>query len=372
MRTLLYCAIVILFGFLVSAWPQAARASDHADPMKLEDLEAGLTGLFAFPDGDRLVIILATRRNLTRPGPYNLEPFEFTVHMDLHSRVSYKNPETLARYGGEVVEPTGISADATLRMRLDNNGSLRSFDTTGLHRPERIRTWSGVRDDPFIFPRFFGSNVIAMVVAIPFDAFPGGQQDWLLWATTTRVRDGSQIDHVGRASRTQLARFDFLNTLPPAKHVAAIHRKYDKGNRLHEWLTRVLVPVAGLYEYVLEIRHYDLQPDVMVYTTRRPPGYPNGRRLTDDIVGRVCAQGDCILQELAFAESRMWPRPTVNDKPFLAGFPYLAEPWPDKPGAAGGGGGSGGRTIVWAGLIFLLALFTLWRWRVRLRKKQQT
>jgi hypothetical protein len=39
------------------------------------------------------------------------------------------------------------------------------------------------------------------------------------------------------------------------------------------------------------------------------------------------------LQELSFIEGG-YPRATTNDKPFLDDWPYLAEPWPEKPEAA--------------------------------------
>ncbi len=68
----------------------------------------------------------------------------------------------------------------------------------------------------------------------------------------------------------------------------------------------------------------------MIFTTRFPPGYPNGRMLTDDVNAITCTTGDCLLQELSFIEGD-WPRATVNDKPFLADGPYLAEPWLDRP-----------------------------------------
>ncbi len=74
----------------------------------------------------------------------------------------------------------------------------------------------------------------------------------------------------------------------------------------------------------------DLHSDVMIFTTRFPPGYPNGRMLTDDVNAITCTTGDCLLQELSFIEGD-WPRATVNDKPFLADGPYLAEPWLDRP-----------------------------------------
>jgi hypothetical protein len=70
----------------------------------------------------------------------------------------------------------------------------------------------------------------------------------------------------------------------------------------------------------------------MIFTNRFPPGFPNGRRLEDDVNAIVCTTGDCLLQELSFIEAKepKWPRATVNDKPFLNDWPYLAEPWPDR------------------------------------------
>jgi hypothetical protein len=93
---------------------------------------------------------------------------------------------------------------------------------------------------------------------------------------------------------------------------------------------RQTAPLGGLLEYVFNIRPYDLVPDVMIYTTRVPEGFPNGRRLEDDVAGLTCSVGDCVLQEIAFIEGG-WPRETINDKPFLDDFPYLAETWPDSP-----------------------------------------
>jgi hypothetical protein len=96
------------------------------------------------------------------------------------------------------------------------------------------------------------------------------------------------------------------------------------GNK--EWWSQA---VAGLLEFTLQLRKYDLAPDVMIYTDRYPVGFPNGRLLTDDVNAIVCTTGDCLLQELSFIEGD-WPRATANDKPFLADWPYVAEPWPDR------------------------------------------
>ena len=88
--------------------------------------------------------------------------------------------------------------------------------------------------------------------------------------------------------------------------------------------------VADLIQPTFQIRKYDLVPDVMIYADRFPAGYPNGRLLTDDVVAQTCAFGDCLLQEISYIEGG-WPRATTNDRPFLDDWPYLAEPWPERP-----------------------------------------
>ena len=323
-------ANILSLGLTLLLLPAAIHSSDHVDPVKLKEPESNLTGLFAFPEGDQMVVILDIRRSLTAPPPYQLEPFEYTIHMDLHSQVTYDSAEDRARYGGTIPHPEGIGSDVTMKFRLNNDVTLKEKSFEGLKNPDSIRLWTGVRDDPFIFPRFFNVNVITIALSIPFSAFPEGQQDWVLWATSSRVEDGTQIDHVGRSNRTQLARFDFLNTLPPNQHVAAIKEKNDSRERIRKFLMDCFPPLVGLYQLNFTIRHYDFVPDVMIFTNRYPPGFPNGRRLTDDVALLTCLQGDCPLNELSYTDSKQWPRATTNDKPLLNEFPYLAEPWPAK------------------------------------------
>ena len=322
--------LVLALVAVVAIAPGAARASDHADPIVAPDLTPGLTGLFLFPDGDRMVFVLGTHRALSVAGPYNLEPYEFAIHVDLDSRISFTDAEDRARYGGTVVDPTAISPEVTLAFRLNDDATLHEQRFEGLRSTDDIQVYTGVRDDPFIFPRFFGTNIIAIVVSIPRAAFPANQRDWLLWATTTEVDGGDQVDHVGRSNRTQLARFDFLNTLAPSEHVAAIQEMHDKRERTSTFLGQIAVPLKNFFDVMFPIRHYDFHPDVMVFTSRYPPGYPNGRLLPDDVVLLTCQIGECLLMEAAFTDTEEWPRQTVNDKEFLAGFPYLAEPWPAK------------------------------------------
>jgi hypothetical protein len=338
-RLLMKRANILSLGLALLLLPAVIHGSDHADPMNLDpkEQEANITGLFFFPDGDQMIAILNIRRSLTAPPPYNLDPFEYDIYMDLHSKVTYDNAEDRARYGGTIANPEGINPDVTIKIRLNNDTTIKEKSYEGLKNLENIILYTGVRDDPFIFPRFFNVNIITMALSIPKSSFPENQQNWLLWATSRRIADGTQIDHVGRSNRTQLGRFDFLNTLPPNQHVAAIKEKATSREKLQQFLKDCFPPLANLNQLSgLVIRHYDYVPDVMVYTNQLPSGFPNGRRLTDDVALLTCQQGDCPLQENAFIDTKQWPRATVNDKPLMDKFPYLAEPWPAKPQAPAG------------------------------------
>jgi hypothetical protein len=313
-------------------------------------------------------VILCIRRALTQTGSLQLEPYTYRVHMDLHSTVSFGdtaedkpmasaaptggggyNPpagmgagprrptgaEARARYGGSVANPEGISDDVVIEFRLNNDATLREIKTQGLKKgdnilrdgnfdPGAICAWAGVRDDPFIFPAFFGTNVVAMVLTIPTPAFPEGQQDWLLWGTSSKGT--RQIDHVGRSLRTQNPRFELLNTLPPRAHKAAIMEEHEHPHLLRDLALRF--NIQSIFAY----RKWDFVPDVMIYTTRVGVGFPNGRLLTDDVAALLAQHGDTLLLELSHQHNNgVWPRRTTNDKEFLESFPYLAAPWADKP-----------------------------------------
>jgi len=325
---------ILSLVFALFFFPFASYASDHADPFTIDPDEqaANLTGLFFFPEGDQMIAILDVRRSLTAAPPYILDPFEFTINMDTHTKVTFDNAEDRARYGGTIVNPDGIQPDISIKIRLNNDVTVKEKTFNGLKNQENIRLYTGVRDDPFIFPRFFNVNVITMVLSIPRSSFSETQKNWLLWATSKRIEDGKQFDHVGRSNRTQLGRFEILNTLPPSEHVAAIKKAAESADKIQKFLQACLPPLANLNQLSgLVIRHYDYVPDVMIYTNQFVPGFPNGRRLTDDVALLTCNQGDCPLQENAFIDTKQWPRATVNDKPLLTAFPYLAEPWPARP-----------------------------------------
>lgn len=341
------CHLSVLLVSLVLA--RSAVASDHADPLFLQKLEAGITDLFGFvsEEEQKLTLIVCVRRALTEDGPLPLQPYTYNIFLDLNSKVSFDNREgTLARYGGRVVTPADISEEVVLSIRLhdspiNNERSdsapgraevlektlIREVSAEGID-PDKLNIWSGIRDDPFIFYRFAQTNCVAIVIDIPLSELPKNQTDFLIWATSTKR--GTQIDHVGRSLRTMLPRLDFLNTLHPKEHVEAIHNRDTNPGVVADIASTMVSPLFGL-------RSYDFEPDVMILTRRddielggKPyeNHYPNGRRLEDDVANYCCEQGDCLLYEVSLAEAHHdgKPRPERNNVDFLDDFPYLADP----------------------------------------------
>lgn len=399
----------------------ASLASDHADPTWLpaNRAEANLTDLFFFPDGDRYVAILNARPTLTAPPPYKLKPYTYEISIDTRSAVRFpaaaSAPGTACRtsqelrddvaaqpysaeaqqlngdclrYGGTVADPAGIRADVSMVFALENDATLRAenvkieglrptpvfvFDDLSLAKLRRdparyadaIIVYAGVRDDPFIFPRFFNANAVSIVVSIPKSAFATTSQDWLLWGASRHARNGKKIDHVGRSNRTQVARFDVLNTKEPGQHLKVLRDVTAFRVKVQDFLKEVVRPASNLNQLSgFLLRGYDYAPDVMIFTTRHPPGFPNGRLLTDDVARITCENGDCPLLENSYIDSRAFPRAIRNDKPFLTEFPYLAPRWPYRPQPFVGSPWHYFRAhLLWPLIIILTALlaFSVWR-----------
>lgn len=368
----------ILFGLaLMSAcMVGSVKGSDHADPIFNLRQESAITDLYLFPNEaeDKLIGILAIRRDLSPTRRVDIEPYRFQVHFDFDSAVVFDDEGMNRRYGGRIVKPKGIATQASITFRFNNDSELADMQTDGRFGNIPVRRLdkqlkhyetddiggnqkllyvrSGRFDDPFIFPGFFGSNVIAVVFAIPM------QEDYqtgsiLAWATSDKR--GKQIDHVGQALRSMLPRNDHINTLPPSEHVAAMHRYHDDPNLIEQSLQNLAGPL-------FQPKSFDEVPDVLILTMSREKGFPNGRWLTDDVVEKFAQVGDALFYDLSFARpefnalayraededspkvnndlnrllkqrqakigvSSLPLRPTTNDKVFRQGFPYLAPAW---------------------------------------------
>lgn len=266
-------------------------ASDHSDVPKIGEVprqDANLTDLHAFVAGTNLVIALSSNPAIPPGAATYVFPSDvsFAIHIDNDSAVDPLDPY---RMGGTIVDPAQIMEDVIIRVRFDEEGTPSVHTIVRGHdRPPVpiVNFFAGLRDDPFIRGPRQGRNIASIVVEVPLAAVATGQSTLLLWGTSkVEDFDGPFQDLAGRSLRSMMP-------------------ENEPMNRMHVRQQQQLMGV---------------QPDVMIFDTSRPAAYPNGRALTDDVVNLV---GDPrVLNNDA-------PFPSTNDRPFLTGFPYLAEPHP--------------------------------------------
>lgn len=284
-------AVLLMLGALAlsTAAVPSARAADHGDTPLLIGLprpDARLTDLFVFRRGDALVLIVAHDPAI----PNGLASYVFPsdlkidIYVDNHSRVVY-DAAAGPPYGATVLDPDRIGPDVTFRVRADDQGRVR-IQTSGFSADARsaMRTFIGLRDDPFIRTPRNGRNSHAIVIELPLAAIVGEDGTLLVWVNS-QVEDleGRIHDHLGLPLNSQFPENLELNSLRPRRH----------------------------------LRRAGLPPDVLIYNVDLPAAFPNGRELTDDVV-------DIVGRSLPGED----PENTENDLPFSDAFPYLAPPHP--------------------------------------------
>jgi len=296
-----------------------ARAADHDDTPAMKAAprhEARVTDLHVFtpetagpgkdPRQESLVISVSTNPAIPTTAATYSFPSDLTlsIFIDRHSRVDFKSdPVATATYGGTIVEPSEIEADIELAITFDAAG-MPQLERSGLDEDVTISLFAGLRDDPFIRGPRRGRNVASVVLEMPLKAIRHGKHrhTLLVWAmSSVPGLSGSMTDLGARALRSQFAENMLLNDyVEPADHAA----------------------VLGMV------------PDVVIFDTKHPAAFPNGRELTDDVVDLV-GNASVLSTDCPTPMDPAACNPTKNDVPFLTTFPYLAPP----QGAAAGNEG---------------------------------
>jgi hypothetical protein len=259
-------------------------ASDHSDaPIGTTGprQDANLTDLHAFVVGQNLVLALSTNPAIPPSATGYLFPTDvtFEFHIDNHSAVS----------NGQVVQPERIDDDIWFRVRFNDDGTVK-LQRLGKHArepfdPGVVSLFTGLRDDPFIRGPRQGRNIGAIVLEVPLSTvLRPGKSTLVIWATSkVNEFDGRFQELAGQSLVSMFPENALMNTMEPRQ----------------------------------VLRFMGKAPDVMIYDTALPAAFPNGRALTDDVV-------DLVGDNRVLANDA--PFPSTNDKPFLARFPYLAEP----------------------------------------------
>ena len=314
--------------------------SDHFDT---EDSRTDLTDLYAFPSPtrpDRSVLILnvnpeptteelsvdpAASYELKLDTDGDLEP-DVAFHVLYEPSSGADATATLYRVTGEDARGSGrvgevVVADLAMSIGdeavIGESGDYRFF--TGLRSDPHFKDIMGFRNDF----QFTGDdpvakrNVIGIVLEVP-NAVLGDGGPVRIWGRAMAPVDGEvvAVDQAGRPGTNNAFngpeedRLEFDAT-PPRDQLTRF------GDRFLAFLGSLGYTDAEAADLLP-----DYLPDVLSYDPIQPPGYPNGRRLTDDtadLLASLLTRGR-VTSDLAGPHTDL-----------LEEFPYLGPPHPGPP-----------------------------------------
>ena len=319
--------------------------SDHFDA---EDPRTDITDLYAFPAPgrpDRSVLILdvnpepsALEISFDPAASYELKiDTDGDLEADIAFHVLFSSPSgtvataTLYRATGETARGTGavgeiVIADAPMSITasapMAESGGYRFF--TGVRSDPHFKDIQGFRNDF----QFTGDdpvaerNVIGIVLEVP-NADLGARGPIRIWGRTMAPVDGEvvTVDQAGRPgtnnafNEPEEDRLEFDKT-PPSEQLTRFRDRF--------------LAFLGSLGYS-DAEAADLLPgylpDVLSYDPSQPPGYPNGRRLTDDTADLLAS----LLTRGRVTSDLVGPHQDLLDE-----FPYLGPPHPENPPEATG------------------------------------
>lgn len=308
--------------------------SDHFDT---EDPRTDITDLYVFPSpqgGDRSVLILdinpdasALEVSFDPAASYELKidtdgdlEAEVAFHILFASSAHGEATATVYRATAAAARGTGAIGEAVIAgARVATDGSSEPAASNG------YRFFAGLRSDPHFKDikgfqndfQFTGDdpvakrNVFGIVLEVPNAAL--GPSPIRLWARAMAPVHGNvtQVDSAGRPginnafNGPEPDRLAF-NETPPTDQRARF------GDKFVAFLQSLSYPDAEAHELAL-----GFLPDVLEYDLSVPPGYPNGRRLTDDTADLLAA----LLTRGRVTSDLAGPHTDLLDE-----FPYLGPP----------------------------------------------
>jgi hypothetical protein len=262
-------------------------------------------------------------------------------------------------------------ADGVQDFELRQNGKLLipkgvgrttgfSESTPHVVTADGVSAFAGPRDDPFFFDLlgfinilgpgtsligcgdpddhpernfFAGRNVSSIVLEVPSSMLTGGGDSSIgVWATTTS--GGDQVDRMGRPAIATV--FIPNNPIPPDRVIdgkPSLKNTFnqsepvnDQANFRSEVVDTLTVlfslndgsdPNVGDDAAQIQGLANFLLPDILTIDTASPDGFPNGRRLADDVID---IELGLITEGLVTTDC------VADDNTLLGAFPYLGSP----------------------------------------------
>ena len=309
--------------------------SDHRDT---PDPRTDITDLYVFPapgGGDRSVLVLNINPDASALEPSfdpdasyelkidtdgDLEP-DVAFHVLFAASADRGSTATVYRSMGASARGTGPIGEAVISgAPVSVGGTVQVIATDG------YRFFAGLRSDPWFVDvdgfrddfRFTGHDSLAdrdvfgIVLEVP-NAALGTPGPVHVWSRSMAPVHGNvaQIDQAGRPTINAIfnqpgADQAAFNETPPSHQRARFGGSFVAAFRS-----------MGYSEVEASDLALGLLPDVLVYDSSEPGGYPNGRRLTDDVADLMIA----MLTRGRVTTDGVGPHTDLLDE-----FPYLGAP----------------------------------------------
>ena len=266
------------------------------------DPASTVLALTANPDGGALYPGAVYRIAIDHSGDYRDDialSFVFSEPADGHQSVDVllavgNEASSIAAVGSVIFDDIDVSFADTPHIWRSRSGAFVFF--------------AGARSDP----TRTDANVVAMVIEVP-TAYLGARPDVRIWARCSLLENRSWR-HVDRIGHPGLAA-SFLDG-----DDLADYRAGTPGRDRELWIKPLIEAMARLGGYTRDeaIAAIDAEgtlPDVLTFNPSRPARYPNGRSLTDDVIGH----------HRAFLTKGPPPGPSPQTD-ILPEFPYLGAP----------------------------------------------
>lgn len=355
---------VVVLALMVGSAARQTRAADHLDaPLVRADGRLDITDIYAFQDGasntvfvmnvNPLAGVLATSSLTFRSNTL----YEFRIDNtgdaveDVTYRVQFSDPGSDGSQNVILRKATGNQARQGAGGKTIAHGrTAPAGSATGAVIPVEGggKLFVGLRDDPFFFDLnaftkfqhdgnpadfcspgvdfFKGLNVTSIVLEVPTDPLLGSSAPIIRpWGTVSEQKNGEwvQVERMGKPALATVfikptggANSDAYNATEPVDDLATWGSFFPSNP----------IPLLG----GISVRDL-LLPDVLILNTSGPlvlngipfTGYPNGRRLQDDVIDTSFA----VLANAGVLPSTVTSDcVNGNDVPFLTSLPFLAPP----------------------------------------------
>lgn len=313
---------------------------DHFDTTLVtpvdDDPRLGVTDLFAFPkprDSSASVLILCVSPE--EPSGEGFHPdgvYQINVDLDGDALTDLAFNATFWPADGGTQTATVHRATAEQARSREAGGeivvdgapvSFGSDPAITVSGPYRF--FAGIRSDPFFADYdgfvndmqftgtdyFAGKNVLGIVLEVPNSDLGSGPVG--LWARTSVIRgqETLQVDrsggpgiNIGFNVGEDMQAYNLLEPAEDRSHV------FDK-------FVAVLVQRSGYSEEEAKGIVEQILPDLLHYDHSQPAGFPNGRKLEDDVIDGAVA---------LFSRGQITSDKTGPHTDYLAEFPYLGPP----------------------------------------------